>query len=401
MVARWQADHGEGTVVDALLTRASIHDNLNPHFRISHLMRIGILNSGGDCPGLNAVIHGVVGAASTHGWEVVGFRDGFEGLLPPGDYMMLDPSRTVGIMKLGGTILGTTNKGHFVAKVGEGNVAQVPQEIVDKAKATLNSLEVGALIVVGGDGSLTTGLQLCEMGVPVIGVPKTIDNDIQATAMTFGFDSAISTVVDALDRLHTTAESHKRVIVLEVMGRHAGWIALHGGIAGSADVILLPEIPFCLDHVAEAIRLRDARGMHSTLVVVAEGARMETGDLVTKERVGKAGEDRLGGIGEHVAREIERMTGKETRDCTLGHLQRGGAPTALDRILGVRFGVKAVELIEEGKFGRMVSYQQYQVGDVSIQDAVNHLRLVSPDSDVVKAARSVGICLGDEPPQQI
>ncbi len=358
-------------------------------------MRIGILNSGGDCPGLNAVIHGVVGAAHTLGWEVVGFRDGFEGLLPPGDYMMLDPSKTVGIMKLGGTILGTTNKGHFVAKVGEGNVAQVPVEIVDKAKATLKNLEIGALIVVGGDGSLTTGLQLFEMGVPVIGVPKTIDNDIQATSMTFGFDSAISTVVDALDRLHTTAESHKRVIVLEVMGRHAGWIALHGGIAGSADVILLPEIPFRLEHVAEAVRLRDARGHHSTLVVVAEGARMESGDLVTKERVGAAGEDRLGGVGAYVAREIERLTGKETRDCTLGHLQRGGAPTALDRILGVRFGVKAVHLIAEGKFGRMVSYQQYQVGDVSIQDAVNHLRLVEKDSEVVNAARSVGICMGD------
>lgn len=253
-------------------------------------MRIGILNSGGDCPGLNAVIHGVVGAATTLGWEVVGFRDGFEGLLPPGDYMMLSPEKTIGIMKLGGTILGTTNKGHFVAKVGEGNVSQVPVEIVEKAKNTLRHLEVGALIVVGGDGSLTTGLQLYQMGIPIIGVPKTIDNDIQATATSFGFDSAVATVVDALDRLHTTAESHKRVIVLEVMGRHAGWIALYGGMAGGADVILLPEIPFHLDHVAKAIRKRDAAGRHSTLVVVAEGARMESGELLTKEKVGAKGE---------------------------------------------------------------------------------------------------------------
>jgi 6-phosphofructokinase 1 len=348
-------------------------------------MRIGILNSGGDCPGLNAVIHGVVGAAHTLGWEVVGFRDGFEGMLPPGDYMLLDPSRTVGITKLGGTILGTTNKGHFVAKVGEGNVSEVPREIVEKAKATLRHLEIGALIVVGGDGSLTTALQLYNMGVPVIGVPKTIDNDIQATAMTFGFDSAVHAVVDALDRLHTTAESHKRAIVLEVMGRHAGWIALYGGMAGGADVILLPEIPFQMDHVADAIRL----------VVVAEGARIESGELLKKETVGGKGEDRLGGIGEYVAKKIEAMTGKETRACTLGHLQRGGAPTALDRILGVRFGAMAVSLIEQGKFGRMVSYQQYQVGDVSIEEAVNQLRLVKSDSEIVNAGRSIGICFGD------
>jgi 6-phosphofructokinase len=224
--------------------------------------------------------------------------------------MMLDPDKTIGIMKLGGTILGTTNKGHFVAKVGEGNVSQVPVEIVVKAKNTLRHLEIGALIVVGGDGSLTTGLQLYQMGIPVIGVPKTIDNDIQATAMTFGFDSAVAAVVDALDRLHTTAESHKRAIVLEVMGRHAGWIALYGGMAGGADIILLPEIPFKLGQVAQAVRKRDAAGRHSTLVVVAEGARLETGELLTKERVGGKGEDRLGGIGDFVAKHIEKATGK-------------------------------------------------------------------------------------------
>jgi 6-phosphofructokinase 1 len=266
---------------------------------------------------------------------------------------------------------------------------------VEKAKNTLRHLEIGALIVVGGDGSLTTGLQLYQMGIPVIGVPKTIDNDIQATAMTFGFDSAVAAVVDALDRLHTTAESHKRAIVLEVMGRHAGWIALYGGMAGGADIILLPEIPFQLEQVAQAVRKRDAAGRHSTLVVVAEGARLETGELLTKERVGGKGEDRLGGIGDFVAKHIEKATGKETRACTLGHLQRGGAPTALDRILGVRFGAKAVDLIEQGRFGRMVSYQHYQVGDVSIEEAVNQLRLVSKDSEIVKAARAIGISFGD------
>ena len=360
-------------------------------------MRIGILNSGGDCPGLNAVIHGVVSAAAKLGWEVVGFRDGFEGLLPPGDYMMVDPARTVGIMKLGGTILGTTNKGHFVAKIGEGNVALVPQEIVDKAKSTLRHLEIGALIVVGGDGSLTTALQLHEQGINVIGVPKTIDNDLQATAMTFGFDSAYATVVDALDRLHTTAESHKRVIVLEVMGRHAGWIALYGGMAGGADAILLPEIPFKIENIAQHIRQREAQGHHSTLIVVAEGAHWETGEIVTKERVGSKGEDRLGGIGERVANAVEELTGKETRSCTLGHLQRGGAPTSLDRILGLRFGVKAVQLIVDGDFGKMVSYQQYHVGAVPIQDAVMKLRTVSKDSEIVQAARAIGVSFGDDP----
>ncbi len=357
-------------------------------------MRIGILNSGGDCPGLNAVIHGVVGAAAQLGWEVVGFRDGFEGLLPPGDYRMLEPRDTVGILKLGGTILGSTNKGHFAAKIGKGDIAEVPPEVIAKAKRTLDQLEIRALVVVGGDGSLTTGLQLYHEGWPIIGVPKTIDNDLRATAMTFGFDSAVSTVVDALDRLHTTAASHKRVMVLEVMGRHAGWIALWGGIAGGANVVLLPEIPFKLDKVAEFIRERGATGDHSTLVVVAEGAHLPEGDHVTIDS-NAGGEVRLGGIGEIVAHRLEELTGKETRACTLGHLQRGGAPTSLDRILGTRFGVMAVKLAEEGRFGRMVSYQAYHVDSVPIEEAVNQLRTVEPDSEMVQAAKAVGICLGD------
>lgn len=357
-------------------------------------MRIGILNSGGDCPGLNAVIHGVVGAAHQLGWEVIGFRDGFEGLLPPGDYTVLRPQDTVGILKLGGTILGTTNKGHFAAKVGKGDVAQVPQDIVDKARRTIDQLEIRALIVVGGDGSLTTALQLYRQGWPVIGVPKTIDNDLEATASTFGFDSAVTTVVDALDRLHTTAQSHKRVMVVEVMGRHAGWIALWGGIGGGANVVLLPEIPFSCDKVAEAIRQREAQGAHSTLVVVAEGAHLPDGELMTIDP-NCLGEVRLGGMGDYVAHRIGELTGKETRSCTLGHLQRGGSPTALDRILGTRFGVMAVKLAEEGQFGRMVSYQSYHVGSVPIEEAVNKLRVVNPEGEVVQAARAIGITFGD------
>ena len=357
-------------------------------------MKIGILNSGGDCPGLNAVIHGVVGAADQLGWEVIGFRDGFEGLLPPGDYTVLKPKDTIGILKLGGTILGTTNKGHFAAKIGKGDIAEVPPEIVAKAKQTMDELGITALVIVGGDGSLTTGLQLYREGWPIIGVPKTIDNDLSATAFTFGFDSAVSTVVDALDRLHTTGESHKRVMVLEVMGRHAGWIALWGGIAGGANVVLLPEIPFTFEKITEFINQRDDQGYHSTLVVVAEGASMPDGHIVTLD-ANAGGEVRLGGIGEQVATKLQKLTGKDTRACTLGHLQRGGSPTALDRILGMRFGVMAVKLAEEGRFGRMVSYQSYHVDSVPIEEAVHQLRLVEPESELVLAAKAVGICLGD------
>lgn len=357
-------------------------------------MRIGIINSGGDCPGLNAVIHGVVGAASQLGWEVIGFRDGFEGLLPPGDFQVLDPEDTVGILKLGGTILGTTNKAHFVAKIGGGTKKEIAKKVIEKASRTMKQLEIRALIVVGGDGSLSTALQLFKAGFPVIGVPKTIDNDLQATAMTFGFDSAVSCVVDAMDRLHTTAVSHKRVMVVEVMGRNAGWIALWGGIAGGANVILLPEIEFSLDKVAEHIKSREAKGYHSSMVIVAEGARTPDGELLTQGS-GDGPEVRLGGIGEFVASELAKRTGKETRACKLGHLQRGGAPTSLDRILGARFGVKAVKLAEEGRFGRMVSYQAYQVSSASIEDAVNKLRLVDPTGEVVGTARAIGISLGD------
>jgi len=357
-------------------------------------MRIGILNSGGDCPGLNAVIHGVVGAASKLGWEVIGFRDGFEGLLPPGDYQVLDSEDTVGILKLGGTILGTTNKSHFAARIGVGSKKELAEKVIEKASKTMKQLEIRALIVVGGDGSLSTALHLFKAGFPVIGVPKTIDNDLQATAMTFGFDSAVSCVVDAMDRLHTTAVSHKRVMVVEVMGRNAGWIALWGGIAGGANVILLPEIEFSLDKVTEHIMEREAKGNYSSMVIVAEGARTPDGELVTQES-DDCGQVRLGGIGEFVASELAKRTGKETRACTLGHLQRGGAPTSLDRILGARFGVKAVKMIEDGSFGQMVSYQSYQVSAAPIEEAVHKLKLVEPDSEVVETARAIGICLGD------
>ena len=356
--------------------------------------RIGILTSGGDCPGLNAVIRGVVRAADNLDWEVIGFIDGFEGLLQPGDYRILDRHSTATIMSQGGTILGTTNKGHFISKVGAGDKMAVAPETVENAREILHKLRIDGLILVGGDGSLTTGLQLYEAGFPIIGVPKTIDNDLEATAMTFGFDSAVACVADALDRLQTTGNSHKRVMILEVMGRHAGWIALYGGLAGGANAILIPEIPFSYDKLATYIKQRDRDGYFSSLVVVAEGAKPE-GGFEKVRASGSGGEYKLGGIGEEVAREIAERTGKETRNCVLGHLQRGGTPTTLDRILGTRFGVKAVGLIAEKKFGTMVSYQNYQVLDVPIAEAVHKLRIVNPNHQMVATCRAVDVCFGD------
>jgi 6-phosphofructokinase 1 len=356
--------------------------------------RIGVLTSGGDCPGLNAVLRGIYCASEQLGWEVLGFRDGYEGMLVEGgDVMVLNRENTAGIMQVGGTILGTTNKGHFTSKVSGGDKAAISEAVIGKASKTCRDLDLSAIIAIGGDGSMSTALQLYRSGFPMIGVPKTIDNDLEATAMTFGFDSAVACVTDALDRLHTTAASHKRAIVVQVMGRHAGWIALWGGIAGGADVILIPEIPFQLEKVAEVVQQRDRAGYKSTLIVVAEGARTQHGQQFRKQST--SGEWRLGGVGEMLTQEIEARTGKETRVCVLGHLQRGGDPTTLDRILGMSFGVKAVQLAQEGKFGTMVSYQNYEVLDVPIADAVNRLKKVPPSCQLVETARAVGVSFGD------
>ena len=358
-----------------------------------HTYRIGVLTSGGDCPGLNAVIRAVVCSATNLGWEVLGFTDGYEGLLCPVRYRILDERGVAGILSHGGTILGTTNRGRFAAKIKKGEKARIPSEVIDEAKSTLDGLGVEALVCIGGDGSLSTSLQLGEAGINVVGVPKTIDNDLSATAMTFGFDSAVACVTDALDRLHTTATSHRRVMVVETMGRHAGWIALHGGVSGGADAILIPEIPFHYGKLADFVRNRFSEGALSCMIVVAEGAVPAGGELVTKE--GGGSETLLGGIGNIVASEIGARTGRDTRAVVLGHLQRGGQPTTIDRILGTRFGVGAVELIRQKKFGHMVSYQNYQIGAVPIAEAVGELRRVPPDSQTVSAAREVGIYFGD------
>ena len=279
-----------------------------------------------------------------------------------------------------------------------GQRGRIEPHVIAHAKETMAKLRIDALITIGGDGSLATSQQLFEAGVNVIGVPKTIDNDLEATAMTFGFDSAVAFVTDALDRLHTTASAHKRVMIIEVMGRHAGWIALYGGLAGSADAILIPEIPFTFDKLSDFVRRRERSGHTSTLIVVAEGATIAGGR--EQYHATQSGEYRLGGIGETVCRELDKRLNKprlmkEIRTCVLGHLQRGGPPTTHDRILGTRFGVKAVELIAEGKFGQMVSYQNYDILSVPIASAVRRLRTVPPDAQMVQTCRAIGISFGD------
>jgi phosphofructokinase-like protein len=357
--------------------------------------RIGVLTAGGDCPGLNAVIRGVVKAANTHGYDVLGFLKGYEGLVDPVSYIPLTHKNTAGILNQGGTILGSTNKGRFAATVGVNDRVEIDPELVAGVKTTMEQLSISGLICIGGDGSLAVAQQFHEHGIPVVGVPKTIDNDLSSTAFTFGFFSAVFCATDALDRLHTTAASHERVMVLEVMGRHAGWIALYAGIAGGGDVILIPEIPWSFDTVIQAIVHREQRGKKFTLVVVAEGAELPSGELVTQERRANQKQVRLGGIGNIVGAEIEKRLGKETRTVVLGHLQRGGAPTTFDRVLATQYGAHAVRLIIERKFGQMVTYWPPDMGNVSLLDAIK-LSAVNPNCSAVQAARALGICFGDD-----
>jgi 6-phosphofructokinase 1 len=357
--------------------------------------RIGIVTGGGDCPGLNAVIRAVAKAAAQRGWESIGFLGGYEGLLDPVSYRSLDYHSLDGLLMRGGTILGTSNKGRFAAKTGMGQVNRIPQDILEAARKTITDLKLLALVCIGGDGSLTIAQQLFETGVPVVGVPKTIDNDLEATVITFGFDSAIAVATDALDRLQTTAESHERVMVLELMGRHAGWIALSAGIAGGGDVILIPEIPFSYDSICAKIVERESRGKKFTLIVVAEGAKPKGGQVSTAGDTTLNREARLGGIGMLVAAEVEKRTGKETRVCVLGHLQRGGGPTSFDRLLCTRFGARAVDLIAKGQFGMMVALRPPDTVAVKITEAIGRLRTVPIDGDLVHTARALGVSLGD------
>jgi len=358
-------------------------------------MRIGVLSGGGDAPGLNAVIRAVTKTAIfKYGWEVTGILDGFEGLLPPTKTRQLTSWNTRGILFVGGTILGTTNRGNPFAYKTVVNGKEIVEDMSAVVLGNIKDLGLEALIVIGGDGSLKIGHKLQKLGVPVIGVPKTIDNDLMATHVTFGFQTAVDTATDALDKLHTTAESHQRVIVLEVMGRYAGWIALEAGIAGSADVILIPEIPFSLAKVAEKLLERKKAGSHSSIVVVAEGAKPAGGEMSVREKAADGYVLRLGGMGEIVGNEIEKRTGIETRVTVLGHLQRGGSPCSFDRILATRYGAAAVELIAQKKFGEMVSYQPPDITSVLLDKAISSLKLVDPEGELVKIAEGLGVSFG-------
>ncbi len=359
--------------------------------------RIGILTSGGDCPGLNAVIRGVVKSSAQLGYDCVGFLKGYEGLVDPVRYLPLNQKNTTGILNQGGTILGSTNKGRFAATVGVQDRVDLDPDLLAGVKTTFEQLSLTGLICVGGDGSLAVAQQFHEYGLPVVGVPKTIDNDLSATAFTFGFDSAVNCATDALDRLHTTAASHERVFVLEVMGRHAGWIALHAGIAGGGDVILIPEIDWTYEGVCNKILERENCGKRFTLVVVAEGAHLPSGDMVTQGQNADAGQVRLGGLGNTVAAEIERRLHRETRTVVLGHLQRGGAPTSFDRALATQYGAHAVRLVKQGHFGEMSCYHPPRFESVPIIEAVNRLSQVEPAGAAVQSARALGISFGDTP----
>jgi phosphofructokinase-like protein len=344
-------------------------------------VRIAISTGGGDAPGLNAVIRAVVLSAVHRGWECVGIRRGFGSLLGEAELMPLGPNEVRGITHLGGTILGTSNRGNPLKwrvprPDGSWEERDRTQELLDSFRA--NRLD--ALVAIGGDGTLGIVLQLWKKGLPVVGVPKTIDNDVGGTVTTFGFDTAVS-----------TADSHERVMVVEVMGRYAGFIALSSGIAGSADVILIPEIPFDIDKVCDKIRRREAEGRHFSMVVVAEGAAPKGGTVSLIDPA----HERLGGIAEKVAHSIGRMTGKETRSLVLGHLQRGGGPTTFDRMLALRFGAAAVRLVAEGQFGKMVALQPPNIVAIPLEEALRTPRRVRLDSDSIATARDLGISFGD------
>lgn len=358
-------------------------------------MRIGILSGGGDAPGLNAVIRAVTRTAIfKYGWEVTGVIDGFEGLLTPTKTRQLTSWNTRGILFVGGTILGTTNRGNpFAQKILVGG-REIVEDLSSVVVGNIAELGLQALVVIGGDGSLTIGTGFQKLGIPVIGVPKTIDNDLMATYVTFGFQTAVNTATDALDKLHTTAESHQRVIVLEVMGRYAGWIALQAGMAGSADVILIPEIPFSIDKVVEKLLERKKGGNKSSIVVVAEGAKPVGGEMSVREQAADGYVLRLSGAGEKVASEISRLTSFETRITVLGHLQRGGSPCPFDRLLATRYGAHAIELIAQKKFGEMVSYQPPEITSVPLAKAISQLKLVDPEGELVKVAEGIGVSFG-------
>jgi 6-phosphofructokinase 1 len=357
------------------------------------LKKIGVLTGGGDAPGLNAVIRAVVKSACNSGIEVLGLEDSFDGLIYPEKSRTLTPKDVTGILRLGGTILGTVNRGNPFAQQ-----IVTPDGTFDYGDRVMEMFEkngLDALVCIGGDGTLAISYEFYKKGIPLVGVPKTIDNDIYGTTSCFGFDTAVSFATEAIDRLHTTAEAHRRIMVVEVMGRYAGWNALQAGVAGGADVILIPEINYDLNKVAQCIRERDARGARFSIVVVAEGAVPVGGKASVLEAAHGGHAERLGGAGIACAKELGALTDKETRYVVLGHLQRGGAPTAFDRTLATRFGGKAVELLKSGQFGKMVANHPPDLVPIPLQDVVGKTKTVPLDYDLLLTARAIGISFGD------
>jgi 6-phosphofructokinase 1 len=357
------------------------------------IKRLGILTGGGDAPGLNAVIRAVVKSAFNSGIECIGIEDSFDGLIEPGRNRPLKPRDVTGILRLGGTILGTTNRGNpfaYPISTSDGTM-----DYSDRVIEMFRQMGLDALITIGGDGTLAIAYKFWLLGIPIVGVPKTIDNDIVGTTNCFGFDTAVDFATDAIDRLHTTAEAHRRILVAEVMGRYAGWIALYAGVAGGADAILIPEIPFDLSIVADRLLERDKWGARFSIVVVAEGAVPKGGSRALVEEAHDGYVERLGGIGWAVAEALGKLTGKETRAVVLGHLQRGGAPTSFDRVLATRFGGKAVELVKRGDFGRMVASDPPDIVARRLEEVVGKTKTVPPDLDLLVTAKALGVTFGD------
>lgn len=360
-------------------------------------MKIAINTGGGDAPGLNAVIEAVVMAAYNRNWEVFGIKNSYGGLLNTDDIIRLTPEMVSNISSIGGTILGTTNRGNPF-KMPVTNLAGETEirDVSDKVMENFKRLRFDCLVAVGGDGSLGIAYNFFKKGMPVIGIPKTIDNDIEGTIITFGFDTAVNIATEAIDRLHSTAKSHDRVMVVEVMGRHAGWIALNSGLSGAADVILIPEIPFKIDKICDHIMACEVRGQRYAIVVAAEGAAPEGGRAIDKGQGEMGRQDLvLGGIGEYIAKEISKNTGKDTRSLVLGHLQRGGSPTTFDRLIALRFGAAAVRMINEENYGKMVALCPPQVKMVPLENVIGRIRTVPVTSDTVITAREMGISFGD------
>ncbi|MDQ3244469.1 MAG: ATP-dependent 6-phosphofructokinase [Gemmatimonadota bacterium] len=359
-------------------------------------MRIGLLTGGGDAPGLNAVIRAAVLSASYRGWDVIGIKHGFVGLLDDCDVSPLTRSSVSGIAHLGGTILRTTNRGNpmcFPVRNSDGGYTDTDRsaEVIENAQ----DRGIDALIAIGGDGTLRIALELVNRGMKIVAVPKTIDNDVSGTITTFGFDTAVNTAIEAMDKLHTTAESHDRVIVMEVMGRDAGFIALHAGVAATADVILIPELPYDIESVCEKIMTRDRAGQNFSIVVAAEGAYPKSDAEADPDHPHSGRTIRAGSVAEQLVTDIHERTGKECRSLVLGHLQRGGMPTGYDRLLATRFGAAAVRAIDEEAWGHMVALQSPHLVNVPLSEVLREEKRVDLFHDVVLAARETGINLGD------